>query len=289
MRLEHRTRTRADTPSEAACPPACEVLSSSLQIQLVLEKTQAVSLPCRGPLAGLGGTSSRDSSDTSQNVRCSMRLAACIVRTSVQHVLGGLRIDSVIRSQADPPLRRAGRSCAPQSSLNPRRTLLHSLVRSDLPCLPVSHSPASHGGGHGAQIPPVVGSARPSILPFREQVETGFLRLFVAGWPLVHTVDPQAQILHPLASWSIPQRCIGTLLCQGHSIVAPVPEKRRRGWGWNKRMREGRTTDMKSRRDQEAKLALTNRPANARYSPVMRVLWSCTGRQGGRQGRQTRP
>lgn len=98
------------------------------------------------------------------NVWCSTRLAACILRAYNTH-LASCGLIVVIRSQADPPLRRAGRSPYVQA---PRTTLLCSLVRSDLraTCQP------AHPRGHGAQIPPVVGSARSSILPFRNQADS---------------------------------------------------------------------------------------------------------------------
>lgn len=148
MQLENRTRPRGDNHSETAHHFGRGF--SALQTQHVLHQThpspllpdsQTERLTHRQLSTSTRRTTGRDSGDTSQ--RMVLDEAGCMHRTYVQYVLGDMRVDSGIRSQADPPLRRAGRSCASQSSLNPRRTLFHALARSDLPTLTANHLPAS--------------------------------------------------------------------------------------------------------------------------------------------------
>lgn len=92
--------------------------------------------------------------------------------TYVQDVLDDLRVDSGIRSQADPPLRRPVRPSRVSTREEPSTTPLFVLTY-----LPASRLPASHTRGHGAQMPPVVGSARFSILSFRKQAYSDSLLL----------------------------------------------------------------------------------------------------------------
>lgn len=242
MQPENRTwPTGDDDHSETAYN--CGREFSSLQTQNVLHQTPARPLLSDSqrerethththtrtgnralPQAGHRRTTGRDSSDTSP--RMVLVEAGCMHRTYVQYVLGDMRVDSGIRSQADPPLRRAGRSCASQSSLNPRGTLFHSLARSDLPtylnCEPLASQPrhadtAPRSRQWLARLGPAsCPSANRLTLTLSDSL------LLADAWscgPIC--VQPGPGI--PLRQLVPPdQRHIGRFLCQRHRITATV-------------------------------------------------------------------
>lgn len=170
MQSESRTSTRWDTTprpltaqgtSRASCRPGtlCGFAADPRQAALVSNSHRHQT------------TGRNSGGDTSH--RIVLDEAGCMHSTYTRTWLTTW-VDNGIRSQADPPLRRAGPvRRASQSSLKPRRTLLHCLVHSDLPN---NCQPAASPSRHGAQVRPVVGRpARVKISSFRKQACSDYL------------------------------------------------------------------------------------------------------------------
>lgn len=98
------------------------------------------------------------------------------------------------------PVRPSRVSIREEPSFTPLFVLTYLLT-----CEPLAGQPDNQTSVQGAQIPPVVGPARPSILPFRKQAYYDSL-LLADTWycgPQCTRPGPDG---HPLAGWSLPIR-----------------------------------------------------------------------------------